>query len=238
MPLMGQYEYIIDKNHPHANAEGQVYVHIIEAEKLLNRPLKDNETVHHQDLNKTNNDPKNLMVFTSKAEHTSYHNHNFDNTYLIQNDDNTYSYKMHRKQNYCIECGVKISLRAKRCSTCQLALSSIPSKDELVDLLYETNGNFSYIGRKFKVSSTTIHHWCKKYKIPSHSCDYKTVKKQSSKNKIQYKIYQIDNITGNIINTYNSFIEAEKVTGITHISDVCHNKRKSAGGYLWKQILL
>ena len=39
MSLLGQYEYIIDKTHPRANADGAVYVHMIVAEQKLGRRL-------------------------------------------------------------------------------------------------------------------------------------------------------------------------------------------------------
>lgn len=43
------------------------------AEKKIGRPLKVGEVVHHIDLNLLNNDPSNLMVFPSQAEHAKYH---------------------------------------------------------------------------------------------------------------------------------------------------------------------
>lgn len=47
--------------------------HRVVAEKKLGRKLRDGEVVHHIDGNKRNNDPDNLMVFSSQAEHASYH---------------------------------------------------------------------------------------------------------------------------------------------------------------------
>ena len=49
MPIMGQYEYVIDKTHHRANKDGQVYVHILNAEKKLGRMLRSTEVVHHID---------------------------------------------------------------------------------------------------------------------------------------------------------------------------------------------
>lgn len=49
------------------------HTHRIAAERLLGRPLKEGEVVHHIDGNKRNNDPFNLMVFKSQTEHALWH---------------------------------------------------------------------------------------------------------------------------------------------------------------------
>lgn len=48
------------------------HTHRIVAEKILGRPLKEGEIVHHIDGNKRNNDPSNLMVMT-QSEHCKLH---------------------------------------------------------------------------------------------------------------------------------------------------------------------
>lgn len=47
---------------------------------------------------------------------------------------------------------------------------------------------------------------------------------------------QIDEKTGEIIGKYNGAAEAERITGIKaqNISDCCNQKRKTAGGYIWR----
>lgn len=49
------------------------HTHRVVAEQILGRPLRPGEIVHHIDGNKRNNDPDNLMVFASQAEHARYH---------------------------------------------------------------------------------------------------------------------------------------------------------------------
>lgn len=47
--------------------------HRIVAERILGRPLKPGEVVHHIDRNKRNNNPENLMVFPSQTAHVLWH---------------------------------------------------------------------------------------------------------------------------------------------------------------------
>ncbi len=49
------------------------HTHRIVAEQKLGRPLRKGEVVHHRDENKRNNDPDNLIIFASQAEHAKYH---------------------------------------------------------------------------------------------------------------------------------------------------------------------
>lgn len=48
------------------------------------------------------------------------------------------------------------------------------------------------------------------------------------------KVDQYD-LNGNFIKTWNSHKEAEKVLHIFNISSVLSNKRRSAGGYIWRE---
>lgn len=48
------------------------HLHRVVAEKMLGRPLKDGEVVHHIDGNKFNNNPKNLLI-TTRKEHARIH---------------------------------------------------------------------------------------------------------------------------------------------------------------------
>ena len=47
--------------------------HRVIAEQKIGRKLKPGEVVHHIDGDKLNNDPKNLMVFSSQKQHIMWH---------------------------------------------------------------------------------------------------------------------------------------------------------------------
>ena len=66
-------------DHPRALSNGYVWEHIVVAEKKIGRSLYyfgkgnlKNENVHHIDGDKTNNNPKNLMIFSSINEHLKH----------------------------------------------------------------------------------------------------------------------------------------------------------------------
>jgi hypothetical protein len=47
--------------------------HRVVAEQMLGRKLRPGEVIHHIDGNKRNNDPSNLMVFSTQSEHAKFH---------------------------------------------------------------------------------------------------------------------------------------------------------------------
>lgn len=59
-----------DKAYPKLNGR---HAHRVIAEQKLGRPLRPGEIVHHKDDNILNNDPSNLHVFASQADHARYH---------------------------------------------------------------------------------------------------------------------------------------------------------------------
>ena len=75
----------------------------------------------------------------------------------------------------CRCCGKEVSNNSELCSDCYKKKSTKIDKtpDEVVQLLYQNNGNFSKVSEVFGVSSTALHRWCKTHNIPSRSLDYK-----------------------------------------------------------------
>lgn len=57
------------------------------------------------------------------------------------------------------------------------------------------------------------------------------VKKQNTQRR---RVHQIDPSTGEIIKTWNSTREPQKILGISNVYSVCNGKRKSMGGFIWK----
>ena len=49
------------------------HTHRVVSEQKLGRKLRPNEVVHHIDGNRRNNNPENLMVFSTNADHMRYH---------------------------------------------------------------------------------------------------------------------------------------------------------------------
>ena len=54
------------------NWKGYVYEHIIIAEEDYGRQIKDNEVVHHLDMDRSNNSPNNLIILDKKS-HNKIH---------------------------------------------------------------------------------------------------------------------------------------------------------------------
>ena len=113
----------------------------------------------------------------------------------------------------------------------------ITEKENLKQLILVDKLSYEEIGRRYGVDGNAIRKWCKSYDIPSHSKDYKPVKKRKPKQDvIAFSVAQIDKNTNEIIATFPSITEAERITKISHINHVVNGKRKTAGGYKWEKI--
>jgi len=67
------YTMILNSEHPFASKSGYVMEHRLIMEEYLGRYLNPDETIHHIDFNKSNNDINNLYLFESDSKHRDYH---------------------------------------------------------------------------------------------------------------------------------------------------------------------
>ena len=67
--LQGRYWYVYSPEHPRCTKQRYVAEHRLVMERKLGRYLEPHEVVHHIDGSPTNNDPSNLIVFQTNAEH-------------------------------------------------------------------------------------------------------------------------------------------------------------------------
>jgi len=70
----GLYPEVNFPTHPKARSNGRVYIHILQMEKKLKRPLTNEEVVHHKDQNRENFEFDNLWCFATRADHARFHN--------------------------------------------------------------------------------------------------------------------------------------------------------------------
>jgi hypothetical protein len=174
MSLLGQYEYIINKSHPRANADGAVYMHVIVAEEKLGRYLLPEEVVHHKDLNKLNNNPDNLMIFASNSDHSRFHANGCNENILSLNENGVYACE--KQEFICIDCGEEITrygVRCKKCAAIHERKVKRPTQTELFNMILNYNGNFTKVAKEYGVSDNAVRKWCDSYSLSRKSRDYK-----------------------------------------------------------------
>ena len=195
--LVGLYPAIYNPSHPRANSGGMVYIHILQAEKLLGRKLKKSEVVHHKDFNKLNYDLNNLIVFADTINHSRYHQAvltKIDYVLIKQNDVyycvvgqrfTTEIMKIYEKQQYtpaqmraiCPICGNQMSTHSKLCLDCykKQKTSSIckrPSKTLLQKQLLDYKC-FATVGNLYGVTEAAVRKWCVYYNLPNKISEWK-----------------------------------------------------------------
>ena len=160
-------------NHPRAKPWGLVYEHIVKAEEILGRSLKDGEVVHHKDENRANNSYDNLLVFHDKSNHTRFHKLKCPYESLKQLEDGSYIVDI-LSSTICPECGRPKDKHAKLCVKCsQIAQRNVkrPTREELKVLI--RNQSFVQLGKQFGVSDNAIRKWCDYEGLPRRKEDIK-----------------------------------------------------------------
>ena len=176
--ISGKYLAIYKPDHHKARRDGFVYIHQLQAEKKLKRPLKDAECVHHIDKNKFNNEVDNLLVFHSKSDHTAFHHGR--PIYCVQD---VWFADMSGQKEYeiCPIChSNKKDRYAKMCVNCYLKekseKSNMPKKEILAKLIIKHP--MTEIARMFEVSDNAVRRWCRKYGLPYQRKTIKVFKQQ------------------------------------------------------------
>ena len=181
------YHMVYMPDHPDANTRGFVAEHRAVAEELIGRKLRKGEEVHHIDCNRLNNDPSNLIVFVSKADHQRYH----QGAQLIETDEpfvfrSGYVYPP-IPCAYCGEIFHPKTRTGKYCCTecCNLAMRKIPrpSKRELKKLIIEFNLN--QIGEIYGVSSNGVRRWLQYESLPWKLKDIKKLREKERRKQEQ-----------------------------------------------------
>lgn len=186
---MGKYLCELAPAHPKATKEGYVRTHILVAEKKLGRYLGPEECVHHIDEDKYNNDPNNLMVFKTLADHGAFHR----GVEAVCDGDVWYCpNKRINDKELCPICGINYkSARADMCVDCWNKFKSKFIKDSNVErperkILKDQirTSNFLQIGKEYGVTDNAVRKWCKFYGLPYRSKDIKALTDYQWENEI------------------------------------------------------
>jgi hypothetical protein len=172
--MVNGYRLIYDPQYPRAlkgdNWEGYVYEHVAVAEKMLKRPLRKCEVVHHLDGNRANNRVENLLVL-ERSQHGKFH------AWLAAGAPHHVNEGLNRvnsvksksiEPSFCLGCGRTLQFKQKR--FCSVACGSLgarkverPSKTQLLSDLRSMS--CLAVGRKYAVSDNAIRKWARAYEI-------------------------------------------------------------------------
>lgn len=154
--LLNGYWIVYVPNHPgcmhNDSHDGWEYEHRYLIERKIGRILKTDESVHHINGNKLDNNIDNLELM-SRSEHAVRH--------ATENGHHLWTHA-------CVDCGKQIITGAVRCRSCYLKNNSskkMPSKSELLKLS-KTMTNRD-IARLFNVSDSAVRKWRMHLGIPS-----------------------------------------------------------------------
>ena len=95
-----------------------------------------------------------------------------------------------------------------------------------------------YVENTYGYSTSSICQVCNGNKISAYGYIWRYIEDDfnlySTELLNQEKAVNQYNKNGKYLHTYNSISEAVEITSVIKISDVCHKKRQSAGGYIWR----
>lgn len=68
------YIAVLNPDHPNADDRGYILKHRLIMETMIGRLLELEEVVHHENGDRQDNSPENLILFKNQSEHMRYHN--------------------------------------------------------------------------------------------------------------------------------------------------------------------
>lgn len=162
--LNNGYRVLYRPDHPAAqtceNWKGWVYEHVMIAEEMIGRRLRDDEVVHHLDGDRTNNRYSNLLVLEN-GQHSKLHKWIDQGCQFTPHEINTGN-----NNKYCERCNKTLQLKQKKwcspeCTSIMKRKVERPSKEELKVLIAENN--WLKLGRMFGVSDNAVRKWARQY---------------------------------------------------------------------------
>lgn len=138
-----------------------VYEHREVAARVLGRPLAGDETVHHEDEDRSNNDPANLFVFRTQPDHLRFHAFRE----RIDMGDGTWVAPPPPTPT-CADCGSPTTRYGERCNPCAgIARRRVdrPAAADLHALVWAMPT--VEVAALFGVSDVAVAKWCKAYGI-------------------------------------------------------------------------
>ena len=199
MCIVNGYYDVYFPEHPNARKNGCVMLQVLVAEKMLGRPLRKDEVVHHKDKNRLNNSEGNLMVFASLSDHTNYHSYvlnGCDADFVLYRNNGVYTCQpsiaffnqnavRNRFGNYmkpCPQCGKFILMQSSSCPQCYRVLERRVERPTRHQLKTEIrNMPFTTLAQKYGVSDNAIRKWCKQYGLPYKSSEIRKLTKEEWK---------------------------------------------------------
>lgn len=165
--MVNGYVTVFKPDHPKAmkgeSWGGYIYEHILVAEEMIDRQLKEGEVVHHLDSNRSNNSPDNLLTLSGPM-HAKLHSW-LDKHTIIPNEKQVE--RINKGCIRCLICSKPISADfiycSPQCSTISQRKDFMPDKETLSKEVLGTP--LCKLGEKYNVSDNTVRRWCKDYGI-------------------------------------------------------------------------